>query len=877
MKETKYYSFNELELFDKLNTDNHGLSTSEAENRIKKYGLNELPKKKKDSIIKLFFKSMIDPIILLLIVAIISSVVVGEIVDAIAIMCIIIIDLVMETYQENKALKTAESLSNLVKEKVRVLRDGFEILVDSSEITVGDYIYLESGDKVSCDARILKSQNFTIDESVLTGESIAVEKNSKVIKKDNIAITDQKNMVFAGTSVVTGRAECLVVGIGLNTEIGNIANTLNETKQEKSPLAIRIDDFSRHITLLILIIAFILTIVLYFKGLEFNEILLSVIALSVSAMPEGLPLAMTMALTIGSNKMAKEKVVAKKLNAVESLGSCTVIASDKTGTLTVNEQTAKIILLPNNNKYEVTGTGYSFNGEVKGKDLKYAGEIATLGLINNEAVMDDTQQFGDSIDMAFLALAQKMKIDPSNIEIIDKIPYESQNKYSAVFYRIKGEMYCTVKGSIETVIRFCNKINFLEKFDTSIIKKQNDDLASDGYRVIALASGKIDKKDNYKEKDIKDLEFKGLVGFIDPIREDAPGAIKRCRDAGIKVLMITGDHPLTAFKIAKDLQLIDNYDYVTTGDEVEEYLNKGEEEFDLFTSKKKVYSRVTPIQKLKIIESLKRQGEYVAVTGDGVNDAPALKSANIGVAMGSGTDIAKDSADMILMDDNFNSIVKGVMEGRVAYSNIRKITYFLISCGFAEVLFFVLSIMFNLPIPLIAIQLLWLNVVTDGIQDFALSFERPEKNIMKMKPRSPKENLFDKELIEEIVVSGLSIGLIVFALWTLLIKEANMDLVKARSYILVLMVVIQNVHAFNCRSERNSSLSIPLSSNRIFVYGVIVSILLGISVLEFSFFNSFLNTCPLSLFSLIFLFILGSSIFVIMEIYKRIKNNRNTL
>lgn len=871
MREKNYYNMTEEELFKELKTDFRGLSSDEALIRREKYGLNELPKKKKDSIIKIFFKSMFDPIILLLIVAIISSVIVGEIVDAIAIFCIIIIDLIMETYQENKALKTAESLSNLVKEKVKVLRDGFETLLNSNHITVGDIIFLESGDKISCDARVLKSQNFTVDESILTGESIAVEKTAKVFANDNLSINDQKNMIFAGTSVVTGRCIAVATGIGLNTEIGNIANTLNETKKEKSPLTIRIDEFSKHISLLIIVIAIILSVILYLKHLPFNEILLSVIALAVSAMPEGLPLAMTMALTIGSNRMAKEKVVAKKLNAVESLGSCTVIASDKTGTLTVNEQTAKKILLPNGNSYNVTGTGYSFKGEVKGKDLKYAKEIATLGLINNEAVMSEESQIGDSIDMAFICLAQKMNVDASEIEILDKIPYESQNKYSAVFYRINGQMYCTVKGSVETVLRFSNKISFLKKFDTEKIKEQNEELASDGYRVIAVASGKIKEQDSYKEKDIKDLEFKGLVGFIDPIREDAPGAIQKCREAGIKVIMITGDHPLTAFKIAKDLNLVETFDKVTTGDEIEAYLTKSEKEFDDFISNKIIYTRVTPIQKLKIVESLKRQGEYVAVTGDGVNDAPALKSANIGVAMGSGTDIAKESADMILMDDNFNSIVRGVMEGRVAYSNIRKITYFLISCGLAEVLFFSLAVAFNMPMPLVAIQLLWLNVVTDGIQDFALSFERPEKNIMRMAPRSPKESLFDPELIEEILVSGLSIGLIVFALWSFLIKEANMDLVKARSYILVLMIVIQNIHAFNCRSERSSALSIPLRSNRIFLYGVLFSILLGVSVLEFKFFNTFLNTTSVPAIRLLFLFILGSSIFFIMEIYKRIK------
>ncbi len=874
MEDKKSYSKTSEELFDELKSSMNGLSSKEANNRIKKYGLNELPKKKKDSIFKLFFKALIDPIILLLIVAIISSLIVDEVVDALAIGFIILVDLVMEIYQENKALKTAESLSSLVKEKVKVMRDNKEVLIDSSLITVGDIIFLESGDKVSCDARIIKSQNFTVDESILTGESLSVEKNSKVINSENLSINDQKNMVFAGCSVVTGRASAIVIKTGLNTEIGNIANTLNETKEEKSPLTIRIDEFSKQITILLIIIAIIIGLILYFKGMEFNEILLSVIALAVSAMPEGLPLAMTMALTIGSNKMAREKVVAKKLNAVESLGSCTVIASDKTGTLTVNEQTAKKIVLPNDNEYEISGTGYNFEGEVTGKNLKYASEIATLGLINNEAVMDDENQFGDSIDMAFIVLAQKMKINPDNIEIIDKIPYESQNKYSAVFYKIKDETYCTIKGSVETVLKFCNKISFLDKFDKDKIELQNENLAKDGYRVIAVANGKIDESDSYKEKNIKDLEFKGLVGFIDPIREDAKDAIKKCREAGIKVMMITGDHTLTAYKIAKDLNLVNSYDYVTTGEEVESYLNKTELEFDEFIKSKLIYSRVTPMQKLKIVESLKRQGEFVAVTGDGVNDAPALKTANIGVAMGSGTDIAKESADMIIMDDNFKSIVKGVLEGRVAYSNIRKITYFLISCGFAEVLFFCLSILFDMPVPLIAIQLLWLNVVTDGIQDFALSFERPEKNIMKEKPRSPKENLFNKELLGEILVSGTCIGLIVFALWYILINEANMELVKARTYIMALMIVIQNIHAFNCRSEIESSLTVSLKSNKIFLYGVLGSIILGILVLEMNFFNSFLSTCSLPFWSLIFLLILGSSIFVIMEIYKKIKRSK---
>ena len=622
---------------------------------------------------------------------------------------------------------------------------------------------------------------------------------------------------------------------------------------------------------LALFLSFILAILLFGKGLPFQEVLVSVIALAVSAMPEGLPLALTMALTIASNKMAKRKVVAKKLNYVESLGSCTVIASDKTGTLTVNEQTAKKIVLPNDLEYAISGSGYSVDGSVAGKKLNYAKEIAKLGVINNEAKYSKTEQIGDSIDIAFLVLGEKMKTKTNDIKVLETIPYESANKYSAVFYEKDGETYCTIKGSLEVVMSFCNKINFRKDFNPKKIEDQNEQLSSDGYRVIALANGKIKKKEDYSEKDISDLTFMGLAGFIDPIRKEAVTAIKRCSSAGIKVLMITGDHPLTAFKISKDLKLTNTYDEVTTGTEVEEYLKKGEKAFDEFVKSKKIFTRVTPMEKLKIVESLKRQGEFVAVTGDGVNDAPALKVANIGIAMGSGTDIAKETAKMIVIDDNFRSIVNGVLKGRVAYANIRKITYFLISCGLAEVLFFTLSIVFNMPMPLVAIQLLWLNVVTDGIQDIALSFEKAEDDIMKRPPRDPKESLFDKNLFNEIIVSGLFIGLIVFGLWYYLLNVIHMDASVARGYTMALMIIIQNIHAFNCRSEDKSSFSISLSSNPIFLVGVLGSMILGLAVLEVDFLTVFLKTNHVPGLHLLYLLLLGSTILVVMECYKMIK------
>ena len=869
-----WYQMTRDELFTKLKTDENGLTHKEANQRLEKYGKNELPKKKKDSVLKIFFNEFKNPILILLLVAVIASLIGNEPIEALAIILIVLVDVSMGTYQENKANNTADALSKLVTVKTKVLRNGKEIVIDSADVVVGDYVFLESGDKISADLRIIEAHNFTVDESILTGESLAVNKHADPIKDDKLSISDQKNMLFSGTSVVTGRAKAIVVATALKTELGKIADTINNTKEELSPLTIRVNKLSSQISILVIVVALLITILLISKGMPYNEIFLSVVALAVSAMPEGLPLALTMALTIASNHMAKKQVVAKKLYSVESLGSCTVIASDKTGTLTVNEQTAKKILLPNGLEYDISGVGYEIEGSITGEKLDYAKELALLGTINNEATLTDEERFGDSIDIAFLVLGRKANVKTDDIKIIDSIPYESENKYSAVFYEKNGETYCTIKGSLEKVLEFCSDSNLVNKHNIKKLNEQNEGLAKDGLRVITLANGKIKKKDSYKESDIKDLTFMGMVGFIDPIRKEVVASIRQCRGAGIKVLMITGDHPLTAFAIAKDLKLTSSYDRVTTGAEVDEYFAKGEKEFDEFVKDKVVFTRVTPLQKLEIVESLKRQGEFVAVTGDGVNDAPALRTANIGIAMGSGTDIARETANMIVLDDNFKSIVSGILEGRVAYANVRKIIFFLVSCGLAEVLFFCLAILFDMDMPLVAIQILWLNVVTDGIQDFALSFERAENDIMKEKPRDPKESLFDKTILEEIIVAGTIIGLIVFAVWYYLIKVAHMDVPTARGYIVALMVFIQNIHVFNCRSEHASAFKVPLRNNKLIVIGVIASVLLQVVVMEVDALSTLLQTVVVPFSSMIGLFAIASIVLVLMELYKKIRYHK---
>lgn len=871
MDSEKY--LNKKELLKKLNTSASGLKVSEAEKRINKYGLNELPEEKQKSLFSIFLSSFNDPIIYVLIVAAILSFAVKETLDACAILFIILVDAVVSTIQEYNANKNSLALKNLIKLHTKVIRGNKYYEIESKYIVPGDIIVIEPGTKMSADVRILESKNLVVDESILTGESIGVEKSASETKSN---VKQKKNILYSGTSVITGYGIGVAEYTGLNTELGKIAQKVTTSEDEKSPLTIRMEKFSKQITLIIIIVSIIIGLVLVLKGNKLFDIFISVIALSVSAMPEGLPLAITMALTIGSNKMGKKNVIVKKLNCVESLGSCTVIASDKTGTLTVNEQTAKRILLFDGSEYEVTGSGYEINGEIRplnNSKISEAKRIAKLGFINNEAVFEkdingEYKKLGDSIDIAFKVLAQKSGSIVNEDIIIDKIPYESENKYSAVFYKEKSEVRCTAKGSVEVIIDFCKNIKKEEK---EKIMNQNEYLASRGYRVIALCDGVIKENSKYTEEDIKNLDFIGLVGFIDPVRKEAKESVRKCKMAGIKVLMITGDHALTALEVAKELRIADSREEVATSEELENLINN-DEDFDNYIKNKTVFARVTPLQKLKIVESLKRQGEFVAVTGDGVNDAPAIKAANIGIAMGSGTDVAKETAKMIIMDDNFSSIVNGIEEGRNAYANIRKISLFLLSCGLAEVLFFILAIIFNMPIPLVAIQLLWLNLVTDGLQDMALSFEREPDTIMKEKPRNPKEGLFDKSLVTSLLISGLYMGIVVFGIWVFMIKVLNIDILVARGYILLLMVFMQNFHVFNCRSERKSVFENKLKNNKILAFSIISSLLLQIIVMEIDPLANLLQTTSIPYLHMLILILLACPIIFVMELYKYLRN-----
>ncbi len=881
-----WHSRNIDDIFKQLNSNKNGLTSNEATNRLRKYGKNILPTGVKIGLFKIYLRQFINPIIYILLIAVILSLTIGEFIDAIFIIVVILINTILGAFQEWKAGKNSESLQSLIRVIAKVMRSNNKKTIDSENLVIGDIIMLEPGDKIPADLRLFSAQNLSIDEAILTGESIATTKNIDELN-ESLLVTERKNMAYAGTTVITGRGIGIVIATAIDTEIGQISNKVLSVAPTESPLVIRMKKFTKQISYLMAIVALILTIILYFKGYASKEIFFVVIGLSVSAIPEGLPVALTLVLSITSNRMSKKNVIVKKLNSVESLGSCTIIATDKTGTLTLNEQTAQKIVTPDGRIFGVEGIGYNGNGKVvslnNDYDFNVVKDIATLGFLNNEASLikqnNSWKSHGDSVDIAFLALAYKLEISEEIKKeklVVGSIPYESSNQYSAVFYK-EEDINCTVKGSLEKTLEFCDTMQVngeIKKINKDLLYQQNNELAGAGFRVIALAKGiqkSFIEKEVYSDEDIPNLTLIGLVGFIDPIREEAIASIGNCKKAGIKVVMITGDHPLTAYTVAKKLNITQNIKQVVTGEEINKFLNVGKKEFDKFIKEKLVFSRVTPIQKLEIIESFKRMGEFVAVTGDGVNDAPAMKAANIGIAMGSGTDVAKETGTMIITDDNFLSIVSGIEEGRNAYNNIRKVIYLLISTGFAEVLFFVLAILFNMPIPLLAVQILWLNLVTNGIQDAALAFEKGDSSVMDDKPKKPNEKIFNKLLMNETILSGTVIGIVVFGFWIYLINIVHMEVSTARGYILLLMVFMQNIHVFNCRNEHVSAFKVPIKNNYLLIAAVITTLLLQLIITNVPVLSKILKTSTIPFNEILIIFAMALPILIVMELFKIIK------
>lgn len=894
--EEAWHSFDIKEVFNKLHSDQEGLSSEEAEKRLQSYGENKLPEGKKETIWGIILNQLISPLIFILIAAAIASIAIGEGKDAIFIFLVILINSTLGAYQEYKAEKSASSLQKLLKIKARVRRDGKDQEIASEDVVVGDIVMLESGLKVPADLRLFEASGLKIDESFLTGESMAVQKHSGVLRED-LGVPERNNMTFAGSTVMSGRGMGIVVSTGTLTQVGQIAQNVAEEKSAKPPLILRMEKFIKQITVFIIAISVILGIVLRMQGMDFSSIFFFVVALAVSAIPEGLPVAMTVALSIATKRMAKRNVIVRKLNSVESLGSCTIIASDKTGTLTVNQQTAKKIILADGTGYSISGEGYNGEGQISEDNnpdeavvLETDSNLETLlriSVLTNEASLYKENQgwshHGDAMDVALLGMGYKSGIRPDEIRetypLIDKIPYESENKYSAAFCKRNGAVQIGAKGAVETILDFCDSMITGDSripIDKESILKQANDLAGKGYRVLSFAKGEyedFEKKELYEPQDIPSMIFYGLVCFIDPLRKEAKESVKKCKTAGIRVMMITGDHPATAETIAQELGILEEGQSVVTGQMLSEASPPDSPAYKKLVRSTNVFARVSPIQKLKIVDVLISEGEFVAVTGDGVNDAPALKRANIGVAMGSGTDVAKEVGSMIVMDDNFSSIVGGVEEGRYAYDNVRKVIYLLISTGAAEVILFILSIIAGLPLPLLAVQLLWLNLVTNGIQDIALAFEGGEPGSMRKKPREPSETIFNPLMIKQTVVASLVMGGIVFGLWYWLNNYTDMEEAHARDLILLLMVFMQNFHAFNSRSETVSAFKVPLKRNIVLVFGVLLAQGIHIISMQIPFMQNILRIEPITLTEWLYILALAVPMILSMEIFKLLNRN----
>lgn len=898
-----WHSFEEKEIYDELRSTNDGLDSSEAKKRLDFYGHNRLPEGKKVTIWHIIAHQLINPLIFILIAAAIASMAIGEGKDAIFIFLVIFINSALGTYQEYNAEKSASGLQNLIKIKARVRRDGSDQEIDSEKLVPGDVVYLESGLKVPADLRLIEASNLEIDESFLTGESVAAKKKIVILREDT-EVPERKNMAYAGSTVLSGRGTGVVVTTAAHTQVGQIAENVTQRKSAKPPLILRMEKFTKQITIFIVALGIILAIVLRTQGMDLTAIFFFVVALAVSAIPEGLPVALTVALSIATKRMAKRNVIVRRLTSVESLGSCTVIASDKTGTLTVNQQTAKKIILSDGTSYSVAGEGYNGDGDVTNdgennkdtdiSDNENLTKLLKIGLLANEASLkkedDNWEHYGDAMDVALLGMGYKAGMNPDNLKndytIVDKIPYESERKFSAAFCRNDDTVYIGIKGAIETVLNFCDKMAGTDdevKIDRDFLMKQAEEMAAKGYRVLAFAGGEFkdfSKKEYYDNEDIPPLTWYGMVCFIDPLRPEAKDSVEKCKKAGIKVIMITGDHPSTAGTIAGELGIMDEGEKVVTGSMLTGAGSPDSPAYEKMVSSTTVFARVSPVQKLEIVEVLIRQGEFVAVTGDGVNDAPALKRANIGVAMGSGTDVAKEVGSMIVIDDNFSSIVSGVEEGRFAYDNVRKVIYLLISTGAAEVILFIASIIAGLPLPLLAVQLLWLNLVTNGIQDVALAFEGGEPGTMLKKPRKPSEKIFNPQMISQTIVSSSTMGFIVFGLWFWLNKYTGMDETHARDLILLLMVFMQNFHAFNSRSETVSAFRVPLKRNLILVFGVLLAQGIHILSMQIPFMQDILRIEPVTLNEWAYVLLLAIPMILIVEIYKfvtsKIRSKKNS-
>ena len=884
------------------------LTSQQAEQALQQHGANVLPEASSASLLLIFARQFKGPFIYVLLVAAVLSFFLGQKINAFFILAVLVINAVIGTIQEFSAEKAATALKKMVPSYASVIRDNQPIKIMTEQVVPGDLVQLVPGDKIPADLILASNNGLQIDESMLTGESIAASKSVTVALSDrtvvddamfeqpNIeqSIIDKTQQCFAGTVVMSGRGFGYVSATGVNTEIGQIAADV-ETTQSKPPLLLRIEDFTLRITYGILILISLIFFITLLRGDDLGTVFLLGVALAVSAIPEGLPAAITVALAIGMRRMAKVQVIIRNLLAVEALGSCTYIASDKTGTLTVNEMTIGHIWLSDGHNFQVSGEGVDLHGEVTSLDGVLASEalankaneakanalelLIHAGLLANESYLEKTAQGwrgqGDMVDVAFLVLASKYglayKDARKRCTELAQIPYESENAYCASFNQYQGKLYIFIKGSVEKLLDLCQ-----DNGQSLAVEQQVDGLATKGYRVLGLAYAVLERVPDKLEDALQNLSFIGMVGMIDPLRAEVKGAVTQCKIASIKVAMITGDHPKTALALAQQSGIADSTMQAVTGDELAIAFAQGKAALSQCVHSTQVFARISPHQKKQIIEQIMQDGDFVAVTGDGVNDAPALNHAHVGIAMGlRGTDVARESADIILTDDHFASIVEGITQGRVVYNNIRKVIFLLISTGAAEILLVMFSLLFGTPLPLFPLQLLWLNLVTNGIQDVALAFEPPEGNELKQKARPPNEPIFNRLMIERIVVNAIVMGCLAFTLFKWQIDSGVAEQ-EARNMTLLLMVLFENVHVLNSRSEQLSIFKQYFFGNKFLLFGMLAAQGIHIMAMYTPGLRELLELSPVSLRQWLGLLAIALVLIIVDELHKYLMHKSTT-
>jgi Ca2+-transporting ATPase len=803
----------------------------------------------------------------------------AETTDAGFIAVVLAINAAIGGHQEWKAEQSSRALERLLHIRAAVLRDDEIRELDAEMVVPGDIVWLESGNRVPSDMRLLSTHGLEIDESLLTGESLPVLKEPAFVSAVQTPVADRRNMAHAGSIVVRGRGKGVVIATGANTHVGQLAKDVLEATGAQPPLLLRMARFSCVVALIVLAASVVIGVLgVIVRGYAASEMFLFAVALAVSAIPEGLPVALSVTLAIATTRMARRSVIVRRLAAVEGLGSCTLIASDKTGTLTCNELTVRQLLLPSGDHVEATGEGYAPLGQVllgglppdplKHEDLA---RLARAAALCNEADLHLRNAqwvwHGDPTDIALLSLAHKLGWNrPHTVDQhpqVNQIPFEPERRFSATYHRGNPGTEVFVKGAPERVLAMCNQTAAAMR----ALLDQAEAMAANGYRVLALAEGHLADEVTAAQTppEPSGLTFLGFVGMIDPLRPGVVEAVAACHRAGLQVYMVTGDHPITALAISRQLGLATQPDQVVAGPDLQDL---SPEELKSTVRRARVFARVTPRQKLELVNAARALGHFVAVTGDGVNDAPALRASHIGVAMGKGgTDVAREAADLVLSDDNFASIVAGVEEGRVAFDNVRKVIYLLISTGAAEVFLVGAAVASGLPLPLLPVQLLWLNLVTNGIQDVALAFEPGEGRVLERKPRSPSEPIFNRLMIERTLVAAVVMAGVGFGTFHWLLR-AGWSEPSARNALLLLMVLFENVHIGNCRSESKSAFLLSPLRSPILLCGALAAFLLHVSSLYLPLGSAVLKTEPVSLATWVPLIVLSLSILLAMELHK---------